>query len=74
MGVALYEFLGAAAWEGNGEAAIVFVAFDANDSSHAEFGMADFAAEKWIGIAAASGGAIESWRSGAAKWLASSWS
>ena len=44
LGVAFYEFFGAAAGEGYGDAAVVFVAFDGDDSADAVFGVADFAA------------------------------
>ena len=44
LGVTLDEFFGAAAGEGYGDAAVVFVAFDGDDGAYAVFGVADFAA------------------------------
>src|SRR5881394_1060407 len=49
LGVALDEFFCAAAGEADGEAAIIFIAFDADDGADSVFGMANFAAEHGIG-------------------------
>src|SRR6266704_3767749 len=49
LGVAFDEFFCASAREADGEAAVVFVTFDADDSANAVFGMANFAAEHGIG-------------------------
>jgi len=48
LGVTLDEFFGAAAGEGYGDAAVVFIAFDGDDGADAEFGVADFAAHEGI--------------------------
>ena len=50
LGVAFDEFFGAAAGEADREAAVVFIAFDADDGADAVFGMADFAAEHGVGF------------------------
>ena len=61
MGVAFDEFLGAAAREADGEAAVVFIAFDADDGADAVLGVAHFAAEQGIGFdIAATNGRTES--------------
>src|SRR5215470_12327336 len=57
--VAFDEFLGAAAGEGDGEAAIVFVAFNADDGAHAVFGVANFLADQRIGASTTADGAAE---------------
>jgi hypothetical protein len=65
LGVAFDEFFGAAAGEGDGEFAVVFVAFDTDDSADAVFGVADFLAEHGIGggfFAEGEGGFAEAWR------------
>ena len=49
LGVAFDEFFGAAAGEGDGEFAVVFVAFDGDDGADAVFGVADFLAEHGVG-------------------------
>ena len=53
LGVAFDEFFCAATGEADGEAAVVFIAFDGDDGADAEFGMADFTAEHGIGWGAA---------------------
>ena len=60
LGVAFDEFYCATTGETNGETAVVFIAFDADDRTDAVFRMADFAAEHGICFdAAANGGAAE---------------
>jgi len=59
LGVAFYEFLGAAAGEGDGEAAVVFITFDSDDGAYAVFGVADFLADERIGTGSAADGAAE---------------
>ena len=53
LGVAFDEFFGAAAGESDGEAAIVVVAFDADDSADSVLRVTNFLAEQGIGIATA---------------------
>src|SRR2546430_13045207 len=62
LGVALDEFFCAAAGEADGEAAVVFVAFDADDSADAIFGVANFAAEQGVGWGAARSRTAQAWR------------
>src|SRR5579859_2346182 len=57
--VAFDEFFCAAAGEADGKAAIVFIAFDADDGADTEFGMANFAAKHGIGWGAARSGTAE---------------
>src|SRR2546423_1114086 len=52
-GVALHEFLGAAAWETDRELAVFIIAFDADDGTDAIVGVADFLAEERIAVFAA---------------------
>ena len=59
LGVTLDEFFGAAAGEGDGEAAVVFVAFNADDGADAVFGMAHLLTDQRIGAGAAPCGAAE---------------
>jgi hypothetical protein len=74
LGVAFYEFFGAAAGEGDGKAAVVIVAFDANNSAHSVLRVADFLAEQWIGIRAATNcGATKTWRGAGTLGLARGW-
>ncbi len=64
LGVAFDEFFGAAAGEGDGEFAVVFVAFDADYGADAIFGVPDFLAEQRIaagGFFAEGAGAAERW-------------
>src|SRR5882724_10443486 len=49
LGVALDEFFCAAAREADGEAAVVFITFDADDGTDSVFGVTNFAAEHGIG-------------------------
>src|SRR5882724_13464150 len=49
LGVALDEFFCAAAREAHGEAAVVFITFDADDGTDSVFGVTNFAAEHGIG-------------------------
>jgi hypothetical protein len=56
MGVALHEFFCSAAGKSDGEAAVVFVAFNADDRADTVFRMADALAEQRIRVAAATRG------------------
>ena len=74
LGVAFYEFFCAAAWEGYGETTVVVVAFDPDDGAYAVLRVANFLAEQWIGVCAASNcGAAEAWRRAGTLGLVCGW-
>src|SRR6267154_5834905 len=56
LGIALDKFFSASTGETHRDAPVLIVAFDADDGANSIVGMANFLAEKWIGIGTASYG------------------